>query len=108
MVSLSARTVEGAAQSGAAFSLFQPVVLDGTFLAWLLRSKDRVPEMFPIPGEWRFVLFGFTAIQFARHPEGMIEFGKRRATAKRNERLFARDAERAAAATGVDASEGAA
>ncbi|MEZ5168561.1 MAG: hypothetical protein R2695_19560 [Acidimicrobiales bacterium] len=44
------------------------------------------------------VLFGLTAIQFARHPEGMLEFGKRRATQKRNERYYARDAERAARA----------
>ncbi|NIR40642.1 MAG: hypothetical protein GWN79_23465, partial [Actinobacteria bacterium] len=47
--------------------------------------------------KWRFVLFGLTAIQFARHPEGMLEFGKRRATRKRNARYYARDAERAAA-----------
>ena len=50
-----------------------------------------MPGIFPIDPQWRFVLFGFTAIQFARHPEGMLEFGKRRATAKRNERLWARE-----------------
>ncbi|GJM38838.1 MAG: hypothetical protein DHS20C19_22050 [Acidimicrobiales bacterium] len=98
VVSLSARTVEGAGQAGAAFALFGPLVLEGSFLAWILRSEERVPDIFPISAKWRFVLFGLTAIQFARHPEGMVEFGKRRATRKRNERYFARDAEREAAA----------
>ena len=102
VVALSARTVEGAAQAGAAFSLFGPVILEGTFLAWLLRSEERVPGIFPIDPQWRFVLFGFTAIQFARHPEGMLEFGKRRATAKLNARLWARDAEREAAGSDAD------
>ena len=90
VVSLSARTVEGAAQAGAAFSLFGPVVLEGNLLAWILRSEDRVPGIFPIDPQWRFVLFGLTAIQFARHPEGMLEYGKRRATAKRNARYYER------------------
>ena len=98
VVSLSVRTVEGAAQAGAAFSLFGPLILEGSLLGWILRHEDRVPGIFPISAKWRFVLFGLTAIQFARHPEGMVEFGKRRATAKRNERYFARDAERAAEA----------
>jgi branched-chain amino acid transport system permease protein len=91
VVSLSARTVEGAAQAGAAFSLFSPVVLEGNLFAWILRSEERVPWFFPISAKWRFILFGLTAIQFARHPEGMLEFGKRRATRKRNARLHERD-----------------
>lgn len=91
VVSLSARTVEGAAQAGAAFSLFSPVILEGNLFAWILRHEDRVPWFFPISAKWRFILFGFTAIQFARHPEGMLEFGKRRATRKRNARLHERD-----------------
>ncbi|HEY7070026.1 MAG TPA: hypothetical protein VH479_07935, partial [Acidimicrobiales bacterium] len=33
----------------------------------------------PLSPAWRFILFGLGAIQFARHPEGMVEFGKRRA-----------------------------
>lgn len=88
VVSLSARTVEGAAQAGAAFSLFPAVILEGNLLAWILRSEDRVPGLFLISPRWRFVLFGLTAVQFARHPEGLLEFGKRRSTAKTNRRLF--------------------
>ncbi|MEQ8841861.1 MAG: ABC transporter permease [Acidimicrobiales bacterium] len=96
VVSLSARTVEGSAQAGAAFALFGPLILEGSLFAWILRAEERLPGFFPISAKWRFVLFGLTAIQFARHPEGMLEFGKRRATRKRNERYHARDAERAA------------
>jgi branched-chain amino acid transport system permease protein len=89
VVSLGARTVEGAANAGAAFSLFDPVVLQGTFIGWLLRSPDRIPSIFPISPKWRFVLFGLGAIQYARHPEGAVEYGKRRAHA-RIEALLAR------------------
>ena len=102
VVSLSVRTVEGAAQAGAAFALFDAVILRGSLLAWILRSPDRVPGIFPISAKWRFVLFGLTAIQFARHPEGMLEFSKRRSTAKVDARLAARAARREAAAGPAD------
>ena len=38
---------------------------------------------------WRFILFGLGTIQFARHPEGLVENGKRQA-ARRTEALAAR------------------
>jgi branched-chain amino acid transport system permease protein len=78
VVSLGSRTIEGAGNAGAAFALFDAVILKGAFLGWILRSEDRIPGLFPISPDWRFVLFGLTAIQFARHPEGMVEAGKRR------------------------------
>ncbi|MGH9290390.1 MAG: ABC transporter permease [Acidimicrobiales bacterium] len=77
VVALGSRTVEGAAYAGAAFALFTPLVLRGDLLAWILRDPDRVPGIFPISGQWRLVLFGLLAIQFARHPEGLVENGKR-------------------------------
>ena len=40
------------------------------------------------PG-WRFILFGLGTIQYARHPEGLVENGKRVA-ARRTEALVAR------------------
>jgi branched-chain amino acid transport system permease protein len=82
VVTLGARTVEGAAQAGAAFSLFDPVVLKGALFGWLLRDPDRIPGFLPISPKWRFVLFGLGTIQFARHPEGLVEHGKRRAVAR--------------------------
>ncbi len=92
VVSLSVRTIEGAAEAGAAFSLFDNVILRGALLGWILRSPDRVPDIFPISPKWRLVLFGLTAIQFARHPEGMLEYSKRRATARMDARIARRSA----------------
>ena len=89
VVSLGARTVEGAANAGAAFALFDNVLLKGELLAWILRDPARVPDIFPISPKWRFVLFGLGTVQFARHPEGLVEHGKRRAMA-RVERLLER------------------
>ncbi len=91
VVTLSVRTVEGAAQAGAAFSMFEPLILKGELFAWLLRAEHRLPGFFPISGKWRFILFGLGAMQFARHPEGLLEHGKRRATAGLNRRLARRD-----------------
>jgi branched-chain amino acid transport system permease protein len=77
VVTLGSRTVEGAANAGAAFALFDVVILRGELLGWILRSPDRIPAFFPISPKWRFVLFGLGTIQFARHPEGVIEYSKR-------------------------------
>jgi branched-chain amino acid transport system permease protein len=79
VVSLGARTVEGAAYAGAGYALMDQVIFKGTFIGWILRSPDRVPGIFPLSPKWRFVLFGLTTIAFARHPEGLIENGKRKA-----------------------------
>ena len=91
VVALGARTVEGAIQAGAAFALFEPLILKGDLLAWILRGEDHLPGLFPIPGSWRLVLFGMMAIQFARHPEGLVEHGKRRSAARINRWLEARE-----------------
>ena len=74
VVTLGARRVSGALHAGAAFYLFTPLILQGEVFGWILRSEERIPGIFPLPGEWMFVLFGLGAIQFARHPEGVIEY----------------------------------
>jgi branched-chain amino acid transport system permease protein len=61
VVSTAARTVEGAINAGAAFVLL-PYILS---------------EWFGLSSSWAFILFGFGAIQYARHPEGTLENGKR-------------------------------
>jgi ABC-type branched-subunit amino acid transport system permease subunit len=86
VVTLGARTVEGAVNAGAAFSLFDTLILKGTIFGWILRSPDRIPGIFPISPKWRFVLFGLGAIQFARHPEGLIEASKQRSAARAERR----------------------
>ncbi|EFC80153.1 ABC transporter permease [Parafrankia sp. EUN1f] len=73
VVTLGSRTIRGALNAAAAFALFEPLILSGTFIAWIARSEDAVPDFFPITGNWVFVLFGLAALQFARHPEGLVE-----------------------------------
>jgi branched-subunit amino acid ABC-type transport system permease component len=89
VVALGSRTVEGAAQAGAAYALFDSIILRGALFGWLLRSTERIPGIFPVSPKWRFILFGLGTIQYARHPEGLVEHGKRRA-AVRVEQLGAR------------------
>lgn len=103
VVTLGARTVEGAVTAAGAFSLFDAVILRGTFLGWILRSPDRIPEVFPVSPKWRFILFGLGTIQFARNPEGIIEARKRKAALKASRRA-GRGALRGApsAGTGTD------
>jgi ABC-type branched-subunit amino acid transport system permease subunit len=79
VVTLGARTFEGAVTAAGAFSLFDAVILRGTFVGWILRSPDRIPGLFPISPKWRFILFGLGTIQFARHPEGVLEARRRKA-----------------------------
>lgn len=74
VVTLSARTVEGAVFAGATMGLFERVILR---------------NIFHLSGKWRFVLFGLTAVQFARHPDGILEHGKRRSLG-RIVKLFSR------------------
>jgi branched-chain amino acid transport system permease protein len=82
VISLGSRTIEGAAQAGAAYALFEAVVLSGAVFGWILRSEDRIPGVFPLDAKWRLILFGLGTIQFARHPEGLVEHGKRKASAR--------------------------
>ncbi|HEX7132685.1 MAG TPA: ABC transporter permease [Iamia sp.] len=100
VVSLGTRTVEGAAFAGASYALFDAVIFKGALIGWILRSEERIPDVFPLSPKWRFVLFGLAAIQFARHPEGLVEHGKRRSHA-RTERLLAKAGSR----RGTDAEE---
>jgi branched-chain amino acid transport system permease protein len=87
VVSLGSRTVEGAVVAGAAFALFEPLILQGDLFAWILRDPANLPDIFPLSPDWRLVLFGLGTLQFARHPEGLVEAGKRRWMA-RIERLL--------------------
>jgi ABC-type branched-subunit amino acid transport system permease subunit len=64
VVTVSARTVEGAVVAGLALVL--------------------VPELLKelgIPLEWQYVLFGLGALTYARHPEGILEAQQRQVTA---------------------------
>lgn len=83
VVTFGVRRASGAIVAAALFSLFDSVVLQGEFLGWILRDPDRIPGIFPVSGEWRFILFGLGTIQYARHPEGIIEYTRERIHALR-------------------------
>jgi ABC-type branched-subunit amino acid transport system permease subunit len=100
VATLGARTITGAVQAAGAFALFEPLVLKGAVLRWVLRSPDRIPGIFPISAKWVFILFGLGAIQYARHPEGIVEYNLHRRAAKAEQRRLAR----AAGAVVVEAS----
>jgi ABC-type branched-subunit amino acid transport system permease subunit len=93
VVTIGSRTVQGAGIAAAAFVLFDAVILKGALLEWVLRDKSLVPGFFPISPKWVLVLFGLGTIQYARHPEGVLEHRRRTIAARR-----ARKAEGAAAA----------
>jgi branched-subunit amino acid ABC-type transport system permease component len=108
VVTIGSRTVLGAALAAAAFSLFDAVVLQGTFLGWLLRSPSRIPGFLPVSPEWIYVLFGLGAIQYARHPEGALEYSKRRSAARAADRHAKREAAAEVPAVAAAATAGAA
>lgn len=65
VVTLGVRTVEGAVQAGLAFAVF--------------------PELLKVIGvspRYQFILFGFAAVTFARHPEGILEHMKTKSLAR--------------------------
>jgi branched-chain amino acid transport system permease protein len=74
VVTLGSRTVEGAIQAGLAFFLFPELL-----------------SAIGFPGELRFVLFGLAAFTYAKHPEGIVEYGKRRQLASIQRRLDRRE-----------------
>ncbi|MFO7592244.1 MAG: ABC transporter permease [Acidimicrobiia bacterium] len=61
VVTLGSRTVEGAIQAGIAFALFPELL-----------------ELLGISSGFQFVFFGIAALTYAKHPEGLVEYGKRR------------------------------
>jgi branched-subunit amino acid ABC-type transport system permease component len=89
VVTIGTRSVSGAVGAAMVFSIFDTLILKGTFLGWILRSPERIPDLFPVSPKWRFILFGLGTIAFARHPEGPIEAQRRKRAAARAERAAA-------------------
>jgi branched-chain amino acid transport system permease protein len=63
VVTIGARTVEGAVQAGLALA----------FVPEILKAIGVSPA-------YQFILFGLGAFTFAKHPEGILEYNKRRST----------------------------
>jgi branched-subunit amino acid ABC-type transport system permease component len=92
VVVMGTRTVEGAGWAAAAFVVFPVFVLERGFnppgfITDLPVIGDVHEAIFPLNPAWRFVLFGLAAISFARHPEGVLEAGKRRNMARLQDQL---------------------
>ena len=86
VVTFGARRPAGALYGAAAFGLMNKIFLEGTFVGWILRDPGRIPGFFPISPKWRFILFGLGTIQYAKHPEGVIEMTKARSAERRAKR----------------------
>ena len=79
VITLGARTVEGAVQAGMGFAIFALIL---TYL------PSRVQGVEPI-------LFAFGSVTYAAHPEGILEYQKGRSLARVNKLLRAHDERRA-------------
>jgi branched-chain amino acid transport system permease protein len=82
VVTFGVRQPSGAIVAAAFFILFEAVFLKGAFLGWILRSEDRIPDLFPLAPDWRYILFGLGTIQYARHPEGVLAMASARRAAR--------------------------
>jgi branched-chain amino acid transport system permease protein len=62
VVTIGARTVEGAISAGLALAVFPEILKE-----------------LGVAAEWQYILFGLGALTFAQHPEGILEYQKRAA-----------------------------
>ena len=81
VVTLGARTVEGAINAAIGFVFFEAVVLP-TWIPWLVNHVQPVYHMGALPVALEPILFGLGALTYAKHPEGILEFQKRRSLAR--------------------------
>lgn len=88
VVTLGSRTVEGAINAAVGFVFFQAVVLP-TWIPWLVNAVQPWYHMGALPVGLQPILFGLGAFTYAKHPEGILEFQKRRSL-QRVQRLIDR------------------
>ena len=81
VVTLGSRTVEGAINAAVGFVFFQAVVLP-TWIPWAVNHVQPVYHMSALPAGLQPILFGLGALTYAKHPEGILEFQKRRSLAR--------------------------
>lgn len=88
VVTLGPRTVEGAIQAAIGFVFFAEVVLP-TWIPWLVNTVQPFYHMSGLPVGLQPILIGLGALTYAKHPEGVLEFNKRKSMAS-VEKVFAR------------------
>jgi branched-subunit amino acid ABC-type transport system permease component len=81
VVSLGSRTVEGAIQAAIGYSAFQIVILNQA-LPWLVNNVQPWYHMGQPPQTLAIILLSIGAFTYAKHPEGVLEFQKRRSLDK--------------------------
>ena len=77
VVSLGSRTVEGAIQAAIGYAAFQIVILNQAF-PWLVNNVQPWYHMGQPPQTLAIILLSIGAFTYAKHPEGILEFQKRR------------------------------
>lgn len=76
VVSLGSRTVEGAIQAAIGYSAFQLVILNQA-VPWVVNLQPWYHMSQP-PQTLAIILLSIGAFTYAKHPEGVLEFNKRR------------------------------
>ena len=91
VVSLGSKTVEGAIQAAIGFAAFQLVVLNQV-LPWIVNHVQPWYHMGLPPQTLAIILLSLGAFTYAKHPEGVLEFQKRKSldVAQRGLDWFAR------------------
>jgi branched-chain amino acid transport system permease protein len=92
VVTTGVGTVEGAIQAGIGYYVVTQIL---TYLPSRLGGSSLV-----------IVLFAFGALQYARHPEGVLEYQKRRSTQRFERLLFSRRADPVGAPLSTSAADG--
>jgi branched-chain amino acid transport system permease protein len=77
VVSLGSRSVEGAIQAAAGFFVFQAVILNQV-VPWLVNHVQPWYSMAEPPQTLAIILLSLGAFTYAKHPEGILEFSKRK------------------------------
>jgi ABC-type branched-subunit amino acid transport system permease subunit len=80
VVSLGARSVQAAVNAGVSFILFPPLV--NQLMQW--QSFVAIENPQTLSQSIAFILFGFGAITYAKHPEGIIEAQTRKSIERMN------------------------
>lgn len=77
VVTLGSRTVEAAINAAIGFVFFQNWILP-TVIPWIVNHVQPVYHMSALPAALVPILFGLGALTYAKHPEGILEFNKRK------------------------------
>ncbi|MCU1464126.1 MAG: inner-rane translocator [Actinomycetia bacterium] len=75
VVTLGSRTVEGAIQAALGFVLFSARVLPD-WIPWIINHVQPFLHVDSLPNAVQFIFFGFGALTYAKHQEGILEANK--------------------------------